>query len=185
MHFFWRRCLFCLVAVLLVPGTCLAQGQRLGGCQTTVQSSGLPALSDSLATAAVAELLTPGSGPRRGPACRSLGVELPVFAQIGALDSLNDETWRAISEQLTQRIADAGLRLAERSALRLTTGTCFPPYHVDFRACADSAAAGRFLADLGDVAWDGFAFAEDRRTRRLFVIAGLSMQLMSTAVNLE
>jgi hypothetical protein len=135
--------------------------------------------------AAKAELVAPGRGPKTGPACRALGVDTPLYAQVGALDSLADETWRSIATQVTARMAAAGVHLAERTGLQHTTGTCFPPYHVDFRACADSSAARLFLKELTSSAWEGFTATGNRRERRLFVTAGLSLQLLDTTVDLK
>ncbi|MBD3236855.1 MAG: hypothetical protein GF330_09135 [Candidatus Eisenbacteria bacterium] len=161
------------------------RAQRLGGCETRERAYGLAAMRDSVALAALAELMAPGMGPKSGPHARALGADSPFFAQAGAVDSLPDGDWVAIAEALTARIATYGIHLAERSLLRHTTGPCFPPHHIDFRGVADSAAAQSFLADLPQMAWEGFAPAARRSERRLLITAGLSLQQMDVAVDLE
>lgn len=158
--------------------------RRLGGCQTTQRAYGLPACADSLALLAVDELLAPGAGPRSGPACRALAVDTPLFLQIGAVDPPADTLWARLSRALSARIEAAHLRLAARTLLSHTTGTCFPPYHVDLRACGDSARVAAFLRDLPDAAWPGFTRVEARAQREVFISAGVSLQGMTAAVDL-
>ena len=159
--------------------------ERLGGCQTTERVCGLPALSDTLADAALSELMAPGMGPKVGEACRAIGVDTPLFVQIGALDSLQGKTWVAISNQVTALLISSGARIAGRSLLRHTIGPCFPPNHIDFRACGDSVFVRSFLDALAQTGWEGFSPAPVRRERKLFITAGTSLQLMDAIVDLK
>jgi len=180
-----------VLAVLVVMTGFLYETQaqeekpRMGGCQTREMAYGLPAARDSLAAAAVEELLAPGMGPKVGEACRQLGVDAPLFVKIGAVELHADSQWVALASQLTAAIKHAGIRIAERSQLAHTTGTCFPPYHIDFRACGDSASVGRFLAGLARLEWEGFQPTDDRRTRRYFVSAGWSLAGTDAIVDLK
>jgi hypothetical protein len=169
-------------AVMLDEG---CEAQRLGGCRTTEREYGLAAVQDSLSEAAVAELMAPGMGSKVGDVCRTIGVDTPLFAQIGAVDLLPDETWVSISSQLTALLDECGVRIATRSLLRHTTGTCFPPHHVDFRASGDSSAVAAFLRHFPQAPWEGFAATEKRSERRLFITAGTSLQLMNIGVDLK
>jgi hypothetical protein len=159
--------------------------RRLGGCQTTQRVYGLPACTDSLAMLAIDELLAPGVGPRTGPACRALAVDTPLFLQVGAIDPPADTLWVELSRALSARVEAAQLRLASRTLLSHTTGTCFPPYHVDLRACGDSAQVAAFLRDLPDAAWPGFTRAGVRAQREVFISAGVSLQGMAVAIDLR
>lgn len=161
------------------------QAQRLGGCQTTAHDFGLPAVADSLVLSALGELMAPGMGPKTGPHCRQLGADTPLFAQIGAVDSLPNEAWVDIAGQLTAQLETGGVRIGERSQLRHTTGPCFPPYHVDFRGVADSASVAAFLSALPRIAWDGFVATAERSERRFFITAGMSLQQMDIVVDLR
>lgn len=186
----WRRevwlFLLAFIGGMMIMGVKDGMGQYiLGGCQTTEREYGLPVLCDTLAAAAVSELMAPGMGSKVGEACRKIGVEIPMFVQIGAVDSLRDETWRAISQQITARLAASNVHLAERTLLRRTTGPCFPRHHIDFQACGDSSSVRCFLADLTEVPWEGFELTPNRRERTLFVTAGTSLQLMETTVDLR
>jgi hypothetical protein len=167
------------------PSATAEPPHRLGGCQTTQRDYGLPGCADSLAVLAVDELLAPGVGPRTGPACRALAVDTPLFLQIGAIDPPADTLWVGLSRALCERIEAAQLRLASRTLLSHTTGTCFPPYHVDLRACGDSARVAAFLRDLPGAAWPGFTRAGARAQREVFISAGVSLQGMTVAVDLR
>lgn len=159
--------------------------RRLGGCQTTQRAYGLTGFADSLATLAIEELLAPGVGSRTGPACRALAVDTPLFLEIGAIDPPADTLWVRLSRALSERVEAAQLRLASRALLSHTTGTCFPPYHVDLRACGDSAHVAAFLRDLPDAVWPGFTRAGERTQREVFISAGVSLQGMTVAVDLR
>ena len=174
---------------ITVGAGCLAAGaadppapRKLGGCHTEAQPYGLKAIEDSLAQAAVAELLAPGGGP--GAACARLGVDTPLFLQIGAIAPLPAIAWRATALSLSERLRAAGLHLAQRSLLRHTTGPCFPPYHVDLRACGTADAVAAWLAALPDEPWPGAEPAE-RRARDLFLTAGRSLQASDATLDLR
>jgi len=170
---------------LAAPGSGGSEPQRVGGCQTSEREYGLPALSDSVAGGALRELLAPGMGPKAGALCRALGVDGTLFAQIGAVEPPADSMWADLGAQLTDRCRAHGLRIARRTLLRHTTGTCFPPFHVDFECVGDSASAGTFLADLLRVPWTGFAAVKQRSERRLWIAAGTSLQQLDTAIDLK
>jgi hypothetical protein len=142
---------------------------RVGGCQTSEREYGLAAAFDSAAVAAVEELNAPGEGPKAGPACKRLGVDAPLFAQIGSVDPLEDAQWVAAAKVLGARMDSCGLVLAERSLLRHTTGPCFPPYHIDLRACGREAEVARFLEQLAAGSWGAFTPTSDRGQRRLLI----------------
>ncbi len=158
---------------------------RVGGCQTTERAYGLAAFSDSAAQAALVELLAPGEGPRGGPACERLGVDTPLFAQVGSVAPLADSEWVAAVEAVGARIDSCGLALAERSLLAHTTGPCFPPYHVDLRACGTEAQVARFLDRLATGPWGPFVPTDDRSQRKLFVCAGRNLSIMNSVVDLR
>jgi hypothetical protein len=159
--------------------------RRLGGCQTTRRAYGLPEATDSLAAGAVDELLAPGEGPKPGPFCRALGADTPLFVEIGAVDSLADQVWAGLAGAATSRIAECELHLAERTLLGHTTGPCFPPYHVELRACGDSASVAAFLETLGAVSWPALTGAQKPSEREIFVEAGTSLQFMPYRVDLR
>ncbi len=179
------------IAVVVVLTGFLREGcaqeekPRLGGCQTRELAYGLPAISDSLAAAAVEELLAPGKGPKTGAACRQLEVDALLFVKIGAVERQTDEQWIALAKQLTVALEQAGIRIAGRSQLAHTTGTCFPPYHIDFQACGDSVSVGRCLAGLPKAEWEGFQPTDERRIRRFFVSAGRSLASTDAIVDLK
>lgn len=160
--------------------------QTVGGCQTSEREYGLPTLADSLAQAALGELMGPSvARHEESPEIRALGIDTPFFAQIGAVVPPPDSAWIALASQLTKEISDHGLRIAQRSLLRHTTGTCFPPYHVDLQAVGDSAAAASFLSDLPKMIWQGFVPTQNRSERIFFIAAGTSMELMNAVVDLK
>jgi len=158
---------------------------RVGGCQTSEREYGLAFASDSAAVAAVGELIAPGEGPKGGPACARLGVDTPLFVQIGSVAPLADAEWIAAAQALGARMDSCGLVLAERSLLRHTTGPCFPPYHIDLRACGREAQVARFLVHLTDRPWGRFEPTAERGQRRLMICAGRNMSLMNTVVDLK
>ncbi len=159
--------------------------RRVGGCQTTEREYGLPRLFDSAAEAAVLELLAPGPSRKGGAACRRLGVDTAVFAQVGAVDSLPDTIWVAAAARLTGILQAQGIHVAGRSLLLHTTGTCFPPHHVDLRACADSARAAAFLEGLAGTVWPNLVVADRPQDRVLFVAAGTNLSQMDWILNLK
>jgi hypothetical protein len=175
------------VLAALLAAACAGKGQpaRVGGCDTTERDYGLPVLADSAAGAALAELTAPGSGSKIGPVCRALGVDTPLFAQVGSVAPLADEEWRAAVQVLCARLDSAGVRIAERSLLRHTVGPCFPPYHVDLRGCGTTAGVATFLDSLAVGPWTPYAVTSERRGRRLFVAAGRELSLMNVAVDLR
>ncbi|MFH1144197.1 MAG: hypothetical protein V1774_06610 [Candidatus Eisenbacteria bacterium] len=179
-----RAAVLCLgglaVAAAAGPGA-----ERVGGCATQVREGGLPAIEDSLAQAAMNELLAPKPGHDGTPSCRRLGVNAALFLQIGAVDSLADSLWQGISGQVTDRLRSGTLILAQRSALLRTTGPCFPPFHVDFRACGDSTRVRGFIDSLVVMNWDEWTAAPERKARDLFISAGMSLQQMDTVVDLR
>jgi len=158
---------------------------RLGGCETTRREYGWPPARDSLALAALEELLVPGPASRTGPACRRLGVEAPLFVTIGAVDPPPDSLWASLARQVSAALDGARVRTAERTLLGHTTGPCFPPYHLDIRACGDSAAVGAFLKALPGAAWQGFAVAGEAREREFLLTAGTSLQSPSVTLGLR
>ncbi len=158
---------------------------RVGGCQTSEREYGLAAMTDSAAAAAVNELIAPGEGPKGGAACERLGVDAPLFAQIGTVGALADSEWVAVAKALGVLMDSCGLVLAERSLLRHTIGPCFPPYHIDLRACGRTEQVARFLARLAEGPYGPFTPAARREERRLFVSAGRNMSLMNTVVDLK
>jgi len=159
----------------------------IGGCRTESREYGLPAFTDSLAEATVRALLT----PRRDSASpdevhgRVPPGAAPLFLQIGAVDCPADSTWRGIAGQVTDRIQAAGISLARRSALRETSGPCFPPFHVDFEAWAESTLVAAFLDSLVAWSWPGFHRTGVRAERDLFITAGMSLQQMDRVVDLR
>lgn len=157
----------------------------MGGCQTKELDFGLPPLAEERAQRAVAELLEPGTGPKTGPACRELGVDTPCFVQIGAVAEQDEEIWQSLAEQVTTLLKTHGLHLAERSRLRHTTGPCFPPYHVDFRAVGTAEAVTRCRAELGEQKWKGFLPAATRGERSLFLAAGTNLSMMEPCGDLK
>ncbi len=170
----------CLAALSSAGGTVA----RLGGCETTEAAYGLDALADSVAQGAIDELLSPGEGLKTGPHCRQLMVQTPLFLKIGAVEEGPAEAWASLAGQVTECLGEFDLHLAERSLLRHTTGTCFPPYHVDFRAVGAAGAVDALLVHLGTLEWEGFVRVEDRRSRTHFLSAGRSLQLTETVVDL-
>lgn len=178
----------CLVLSMTAGCRCARAGKmevRVGGCNTTERDFGLPPIANERAQEAVAELLAPGMGPKSGPACRALVVDTPCFLQIGAVDSQANEVWRNLAEQITALTKAGGLHLAERSLLRHTTGPCFPPYHVDFRAVGSAEAVARFRADLTEQKWKGFIPASTRGERSLFISAGVNLSMMEPCGDLQ
>jgi hypothetical protein len=158
---------------------------RVGGCRTSEREYGLPALADSAEQAALAELLAPGEGVKAGPACGRLAVDTPLFAQVGSVAPLEDAEWVAAVQILGARMDSCGLVHAERSLLAHTTGPCFPPYHVDLRACGTEAQVARFLDGLAAGPWGRFEPTDDRSQRRLFICAGRNLSLMDSVVDLR
>jgi hypothetical protein len=158
---------------------------RLGGCRTVERELGTRASPDTLAVGALAELTAPGMGPKAGPICRRLGVDAPLFVSIGAVDEQPDSTWMRVADQVGDRMRGGGLHMASRSPLRHTTGTCFPPYHIDFEAVGDSARVGGFLARMARASWEPLIVAERRQERVIFIAAGLNRQSMDTVVDLK
>lgn len=162
-------------------------GSRLGGCRTTWRAYGLPAQSDSLALKALGEILRGGSGgggacaERGGPACRRLGVDTPLFIQVGALDLPADSVWVSAVRTVGVLLERTGVRLAERTLLGLTSGPCFPPHHVDLRACGDSLAVAAFLDALPREPWPGCRPAKPGARRDLLLSAGTSLSSPSVA----
>jgi hypothetical protein len=157
---------------------------RMGGCQTTPEEYGLPALSDSLGLLAFEELMAPGQGPRTGPASDQLEVDGVLFLQAGAIVRGEKQAWVTLAGHVTRRLREAGIVLASRSALLHTTGTCFPPYHVDFRAVGRSPVIDAFVRSLADQAWDGFAPTPIRSERSHFLTAGRSLQQSDVVIDL-
>ncbi|MCK4411920.1 MAG: hypothetical protein KAY32_00115 [Candidatus Eisenbacteria sp.] len=191
-----RTLVQCPVVLLLIACVSIALGTlatstakggvpRVGGCRTVERAYGLPALTDSVAHAATQELLAPGAPERERPLCRALGVTTPLFVQVGAVDSLDDRLWASVAGRIGEKLAADGVHLAMRSGLRHTTGPCFPPFHVDLRACGDSASVAVFLDELDGLAWEGLLPADDHGERVLFVSAGTSLQLMDHVVHLR
>jgi hypothetical protein len=144
----------------------------------------LAPVRDSLALAAVDELLSPGPAGQSGSACRLLSVDTPLFAQLGAVDPPADSVWCAAAARLGDLAESLGVRLAERSLLGHTTGPCFPPYHVDLRACGDSAAVAAFLEILPRAGWPGFRVAAAGAARTLLLSAGTSLQSPEVSLGL-
>jgi len=158
---------------------------RVGGCQTSEREYGLAALADSAAVAAVNELIAPGEGPKGGPVCERLEVDTPLFVQIGSVSPLADSEWVAVVHVLGAQMDSCGIVFAERSLLRHTTGPCFPPYHIDLRACGREAQVARFLERLATGPWGRFEPTSEREERRLFVCAGRNLSLLNTVVDLK
>lgn len=159
--------------------------RTVGGCKTTERVYGVPALQDSLARAALDELMAPGVGPKTGAACRRLGVDAPLFVRLGAVNPVADSLWESVAERVTDRLCQAGCRIAGRSLLRHTTGTCFPPYHVDFDAVGDSAQVAGFLHQLTRGPWGPLEVTSHREERVLFLTAGCSLSVMDVVVDLR
>jgi hypothetical protein len=174
----------CLCAAAAADSPCSGDAQRVGGCRTSAREYGLPSFTDSLGVAAIRGLLTPSTAPRAGEACLLPPGTAPLFAQLGAVDHVADSLWRAMAEQVTVRLRESGLALAQRSALLHTTGPCFPPLHIDFQAYGDSARVIGFLDSLRVSTWTGFEIAAERRRRDLFLAAGMSLQLMEWVIDL-
>lgn len=163
-----------------------AEGPHLvGGCRTVEREFGLPALQDSSAVRAFDELIAPGMGPKAGPACRQLRVDAPLFVTIGAVTEPADSIWVRVASHVTARMLRCEIRPATRSPLRCTSGTCFPPYHVDFEAVGDSAQVSEFLKELTGGPWDPLIITSRRAERTLFVAAGVSRETLDTVVDLK
>jgi hypothetical protein len=176
------------LAAVAVAGLATAAAEEphhVGGCHTVEREFGLPALRDSLAIRAFGELTAPGSGPKTGPACRQLAVDAPLFVTIGAVTEPADSTWVRIASHVTARMLRCEIRLATRSSLRCTSGTCFPPYHVEFEAVGDSTQVGEFLKELTGGSWDPLVITPRRAERTLFVAAGVSRETLDTVVDLK
>jgi hypothetical protein len=179
------------IAVLAAAGCAPGRAARaqepraIGGCRTVEVRYGLSAWGDSAAVRALQELIAPGAGERVGPACRDLGVDAPLFARVGAVDPPADTLWAHAVRRVGEIMDSSGLRLASRSLLRHTTGTCFPPYHVDLEAVGDTAQVRGFLERLSTARWDPWVVAPERRERRLMVTAGMGLQSMDTVVDLR
>ncbi len=171
-----------LLGALLAGGLLMASGKEdpgeqkriVGGCHTSEHDYGLPAIADSLAAADLDAAL---HGRASGKS--------PLFVQIGSVKEMAAECWISLGRQLTSLITEGGLRLASRSLLRHTTGTCFPPYHVDLEAVGDTAAVARFLEILPSHRWEGFEVAAQRSERDCFISAGRSREMMNTVVDLK
>lgn len=180
------------VLVSLLAGLCVAAPSsaratqaRLGGCETTEAEYGLAALADSVALGAVDELLSPGEGPKTGPHCKRLKADAALFLKIGAVQQGVPEHWALLARQVTECLEEFDLHLAERSLLRHTTGTCFPPYHVDFRLVGAAGAVEELLDQLSTLEWEGFVQVQDRWSRTHFLSAGRSLQLTGVVVDLQ
>ena len=171
------------IASLTIAGA--EEPHLVGGCRTVEREFGLPALRDSLAIRAFDELIAPGSGPKTGPACRQLRVDAPLFVTIGAVAEPADSIWVRVASHIADRMLRCEIRPATRSALRCTTGPCFPPYHVEFEAVGDSAQVGEFLDELTSGSWDPLVITSRRAERTLFVAAGVSRESLNTVVDLK
>lgn len=168
----------------------------VGGCQTVGEAYGLAAFSDSAAVEAVRRALSPAPAEAHGatgeqpPSGRTSADSeaariVPLFVQIGAVDSPDKRDAKSLAQQLSDRLGTGGLTLASRTLLLHTSGPCFPPYHIDFQAWGDSLAVGAFLDSLPHVPWEGFAPAKERSQRDVFVSAGTSLQAMDDFVDLK
>jgi hypothetical protein len=171
-----------------IAGLAIAAAEEphfVGGCRTVEREFGLPALRDSLAIRALEELTAPGSGPKTGPACRQLRVAAPLFVTIGAVTEPADSIWVRAASHVADRMLRCEIRPATRSRLRCTSGTCFPPYHVEFEAVGDSAQVSEFLKELTCGPWDPLVITSRRAERTLFVAAGTSRESLNTVVDLK
>jgi hypothetical protein len=180
-----RRIVPAAALLAACAAACAQPPQMVGGCRTTEREYGLPACADSLALLALGELTAPGMGEKSGPAARRLGVDTPLFITIGAVDPVADTLWVRAAQSLDGLLARGGVRLAARSGVRLSTGPCVPPYHVDLRAVSDSARVVDFRRALALAPWGPLAVTPERALRVMFVTAGTSLQSEDTVVDLR